>query len=155
MCIYISGLILLLALTALDIAMFTINMQRECTLGTEDGMSQYVNFSLSTWMYWTSITHFSVVSFMTFILISAALQVLILFRYGIRVCCAGTTFCVFVMAHVFLLAWTVIGFLLQEEIRNHGVNNEQCNQVLLAWCSIHIVTLCCMPIAGTFLCVYM
>ena len=69
-CVLILALMMLAVLTAQDIAMVIIDLQNECTLGTEDGKSQYVNFSLSTWMYWASITHFSVVSF---ILISAAL----------------------------------------------------------------------------------
>ena len=148
---FVVTLILLLALTALDIAMFTINKQNQCTLGTEDGMRQYVNFGLSAWMYWASITHFSVLSF---ILISAALGALFLYffethlegdPYGgmarcITCCWGGITFCIFVMVDVFLLVWTVIGFLLQEEIRNHGVNNVQCNQVLLAWCIVSILS---------------
>ena len=123
-CVLILALMMLAVLTAPDIAMYIINLQNQCTLGTEDGMRQYVNFGLSAWMYWASITHFSVVSFS---LISAALGALFLYLFErhfendpyvdmvsgcISMCWGGITFCIFVMVHVFLLAWTVIGFLL-------------------------------------------
>merc|ERR1712241_980361 len=46
---------------------------------------------------------------------------------------------------LFLFIWTVIGFLLQEEVRYYGVNNEQCGDVLLGWLIIQLVVDCCLP----------
>ena len=146
----IMAVLFFLTVTSPDIAMFTINLQNECTLGTEDGVSQYVNFSLSTWMYWASITHLSLFSLGFFVNG-------VLFLNCQRVCCwdceqwfkqcialmiAGIA----LMTWIFLFAWTVIGFLLEEEIGKYGVNNEQCMHVSKAWCVIDIVfrvCLCC------------
>ena len=125
-----------LALTAQDISMFIINAEEECTLGTDGGNSQYVSFSLSTWMFWASVIHFS-----TLLVLSGLLAVLGICDHPR--CAPDCLFRVILVivssVGTFLSAWTVIGFLLHEEIRNHGVNDQKCNAKLLAWLIIYMV----------------
>ena len=130
---------------ALDIAMFIINSEDECTLGTDGGNSQYVNFSLSTWMFWASVIHFS-----TLLVLSGLLAVLGICDHPRCApdCLFRGIFVIVSSVGTFLFGWTVIGFLLQEEIRNHGVNDQKCNAVLLAWLIIYMVQ---NPLACLFL----
>ena len=51
--------LLILVLSAKDIAMLAINFQNECSLLTDDGGSNYVHFGLSTWMLVASVGHMS------------------------------------------------------------------------------------------------
>merc|ERR1712061_3475 len=45
-------------------------MQHNCTLETEDGQSQYFNFTLSTWMDCASVVQFSVYGLLMSIFLS-------------------------------------------------------------------------------------
>ena len=136
---------MLLVLTAQDIAMFIINTEEECTLGTEGGNSQYVNFDLTTWMFWASVVHFSMI----------ALVVISVWWTAFEICdCSVQIALVAFSAGIFLFAWTVIGFLLQKEIWNHGVNDQKCNKVLLAWLIIYLVKvalICSETVSAYFL----
>ena len=58
--------------------------------------------------------------------------------------CGYVTYVIVCGAWLFLLAWTVIGCMLQSEVWSHGVNNKQCNQVLMAWLIIYILGWCCL-----------
>ena len=145
---------MLLALTAQDIAMFIINVEKECSLETEGGESQYVSFDLGTWMDWASATHFCMFCLIIVSMGIAAFCVDILdaedSRWDITLkLCGGASYCVVSMAWLFLLAWTVIGFLFYSEIRNHGVNNQQCTQVLLGWLIMHVLSYCCLGICSS------
>ena len=149
--LFILAMLPLLALIAPDIAMFAINVQYNCTVETEDGES------LSYWMYWASITHFLMVSTMLcmggLVLVDAVDVDEKDAGWWCSIVMSGCCFIVYLV----LFFYTVEGFKLQEEMRFHGVNNEQCNQVVLAWCIISSLsyfgccgTLCfyCLPCFG-------
>ena len=130
----------LLALTAPDIAMFIINMQNECTLGREDGKSQYVSFDLSTWMYCASAIHFTMMTLIACMPVAALVDVTIGDRCDTNCQCAIAIIAPTPYIYIFLFAWTVVGFLLQEEVRNHGVNHQQCGDILLGWLIVQMCT---------------
>ena len=153
-CYFILALAVLSALTAHDIAMFFINMKNDCTLGTEDGKSQYVNFTLSTWMYCASIVQFSIFCVSLFGTIVNVYVNQLIWEGKVdgktRICCCSISdivgdlmgvsiFIISCLGSFFLLAWAVIGCLLRREIQKHGVNNQQCDDVLLAWLIINLV----------------
>ena len=152
-CYLILALAVLSTLTAHDIAMFIINMKNDCTLGTEDGKSQYVNFSLSTWMNCASIVQFAAFGFLLCMVLVVLCVDNLIWTIDdcedTRTCCCDTTDipksigCLIIpiggLVSCFLLAWVVIGCLLWSEIKNHGVNNQQCDDMLLAWLIINIV----------------
>ena len=153
-CYFILALAVLSAFTAHDIAMFIINMQNDCTLETEDGHSQYVNFTLSTWMYCASVVQFSVFGVFLFGTIVNVYVNTLIWEGTVdgktSICCCSISdivgdfmgvilFIISCLASFFLLAWAVIGCLLRREIQKHGVNNQQCDDVLLAWLIINFV----------------
>ena len=140
-CLFILVMLPLVALTAPDIAMFAINVQNNCTVGTEGGES------LSKWMYGMSITHFLMVSTMLCMggLVLSALFVADMVDADVvdeaKWCSIVMSGCC-CLVYLVLFGCTVKGFMLQEEIRFYGVNNEQCNEVLLAWCIISLFSYC-------------
>ena len=134
-CLFVLAILSLVALIAPDIAMFAVNVQYNCTVGTENGEN------LSKWMYGVSIPHLLMVSTMLCMIGLVRSHVLV-DRIGAdnaALCFIGMGFGCFAVYCV-LFFYTVEGFKLREEIRFHGVNNKQCNQAVLAWCIISILS---------------
>ena len=134
-CLFVLAMLALAALTAPDITMFVINVQNNCSVGTEGGES------LSKWMYGMSITHFLMVS-TVFVMGGLVLSDVLANRIGYKnakSCSIVMSGCCFIVYCV-LFFYTVEGFKLREEIRFHGVNNKQCNQAVLAWCILSILS---------------
>lgn len=125
-------LILFTLMSAKDVAMFVINVLYGCILETDGGKSKYVNFDLSTWMYVASITHFLVIVFLGMHVMGIsrdAYDCLKGFPTVLESICKG----IGIFGYIFLFTWMVIGFLFQKEIRENGVNNQECGDILLAW----------------------
>ena len=120
--------ILFLAMTIKDIAMIVINALYECALDTEDGESEFVNFKLIAWMYVASISHILQMLFFCLNVLGTAWGPNLSERISYE---CGMIFGLF--NFVFLFAWTVVGFKLQQEIREKGVNHQQCGDVMLGW----------------------
>ena len=145
-----------MALTAPAIAMLIIDVDHECALETEGGQSQYVAFGLTTWMYIASVFHLFVVCVLFALdpdglfgrCFSEALNDYWIFE--------RVVFCFICVNIIILFAFYVIGWILQEEVWHHGVNNEQCSQVLLGWLIFGILVLgaICCACCAFLLCVF-
>jgi len=121
--------------TAHDIAMFIINQEHECTLETQGGVSEYVSFGLGLWMDIAAITHFFIV-----VLLAVCFSVMVMEDAIGDICLILLPLsCMLIALFIFLFAWIVIGYYLQGEIQEHGVNNEQCKHVLDAWLYIDMI----------------
>ena len=140
--VILATVICILLLVAKDIAMLIINSKNECSLDTEEGESEYVIFDLNTWMVCGASSHILMVCSLALVLLIAPGE------SAIRRFCWCILALIPLFLFIFLFAWTVIGFLLQEEIRTRGVNNEQCDDILLAWLILEIVvefaSVCCV-----------
>ena len=124
--------IFFVALTAKDIAMLIINAQQECSLDTWDGKSKYVIFSLSTWMNVAAPIHIFVM--MSIWLFGVGLYI---DKYGDYFTFSGFTCASF--GSIFLVAWTVVGLQLQMEIKESGINDKQCGDIMLRWLILQMI----------------
>jgi len=124
--------------TSRDIAMLVINIQNECVLDTEGGRSEFFIGGLSEWMYCASITHLCIICGIVYI----GILVKVFDRsieYIDHDCELATVSCLSFLGWVFLVIWTFCGFGLHYEINDHGVNNQQCGDILLAWLILQYV----------------
>ena len=127
-------MIFLVALTAKDIAMLIINAQQECAFDTDDGKSKNMIFGPSTWMYVAAPIHISVI--MSICVLGGGLDLDIeeyedYFAY-ITLSCAS-------LGSIFLVPWTMVGWELQSEIKESGINNKQCGDIMLSWLILQLI----------------
>lgn len=159
----IAPLMIILAMMAKDVAMVIINNQHECALDTMGGRSKYVTFNLSTWMYVASAFHMFAMFSMWLVFLSLALdddyearrfrgEARYSEKKAIELIKFTSVFLTSLNEIFFLFPWTMVGFLLQEEIREYGVNKQQCGDVILGWLVLQVLletapcflTICCI-----------
>eukprot|EP01084_Bolivina_argentea_P184763 318669_1 len=109
-----------------DIAAIIMYSNGDCN-NSIYGESKYVSFNVNTWLLIGSVTHFSVfAALICFFLLSgdSVDEGLITMSIGCGACLS-----------TFLVAWTVIGFLLwTETMKNTGnVLENKCSNLILSW----------------------
>merc|ERR1711870_162805 len=87
----------------------------------------------------------SVVHICVMLAVPLQIQIIIESDLDFNASISSAIFCCNFVVMIFLFAWTVIGFLLHQEGRMHGVNDEQCGDVLLPWLIMQLVLDCVFP----------
>ena len=113
---------------AKDIGLLVVNIQNKCSLNTGNGRSGYVDIDLETWMYIAGIVHIVVLLFIFWMAVEELFE-----RHCLNDNGRAVLFVLMLCCWLSLFAWTIIGFLMEKEIRNYGVNNQQCRVVMLCW----------------------
>eukprot|EP01084_Bolivina_argentea_P031470 58247_1 len=106
-----------------DIASIVIATNNNCN--TINGVSKYIQiFNVTEWMYIGSSLH-----------LAALIISCIIFR--------KIAYTFFWSGYLFIICWTIIGFLFYDEIATDTYSDWQCSNAVLSWCIIEIIeTLC-------------
>ena len=134
-CALIAISALLLFLFGRDVALIVVHSVNECALDTEHGQSALfhsenvsVSLSLSDWI-WTAVGTHLALCLMLFC--SAVVQPIAPKPPG-SMCVPHIGWCI-LFGWLFLLVWSVIGFVLLSEMSPDGHANKQCRDAVLAW----------------------
>merc|ERR1712217_475177 len=98
---------------------------------TENPISIYLNTTLSTWMYCAATIQLSVICII--------LRAFVIYYWN-TVHDHHVIFMIYILlCWIFMFVWTAIGIRYYVDIQSHGVNDQQCSDILLAWIILNTV----------------